>query len=416
MERMPDHPLGKESNAAYGVAPSSLGPALRRGQGSGIRGRVLPLHPLEPGCAVSRSPPGVVCPASYRKLLGQGPRGVLLQRPPGSLLTVPILAAVLLLAVLSPGCERKNQGEEAVAWVNGEAIPFSVFWNELKNRYNEVTDTSTPQQDVLQVLKRTVLSDLIRERLLLQEASKRGVTVSDKTLEAGIKAIQDGYAFRPFRRSLTRHGMDYDAWCQALRDQMIMEALFHAVVQEVGEVTDQEISQYYKDHLDEFLHPEAVELQQIVVKDRATAQRLLRRIRQGESFESLAEKHSFGPEREVSGRLGIYRRGNLPEALEKAAFSTPAGKITSPVETGHGFHVLKVVRRIPSHMQSEKEAHDEIARKLSEEKKQVFYDQWIERLVRDSDIRVHASLVQLVEEEEPQPPRPFKNEANRETQ
>ena len=60
------------------------------------------------------------------------------------------------------------------------------------------------------------------------------------------------------------------------------------------------------------------------------------------------------------------------------------------------------------------EARDEIARKLSREKKQVFYDAWVEDLIRESDIRVHASLVQLVVNEEPTQPLSFKNEANRE--
>jgi parvulin-like peptidyl-prolyl isomerase len=153
-----------------------------------------------------------------------------------------------------------------------------------------------------------------------------------------------------------------------------------------------------------------------VVKSRSTAQRLLRRIRNGEDFEALAAKYSIGPEKEQSGRLGTYQRGELPVPLEKAAFSTPTGKVTSLVETQHGFHLLKVVKRIPSHVQSEKEAREKIARKLSRERKQVFYDEWVEGLIQNSDIRVHASLVQLVVKEEPTQPFPFKNEASREAE
>ena len=104
----------------------------------------------------------------------------------------------------------------------------------------------------------------------------------------------------------------------------------------------------------------------------------------------------------------------MPIPLEKAAFSTPTGKVTSLVETQHGFHLLKVVKRIPSHVQPEEEAREEIARKLTREKEQVFYDVWVERLIQNSDIRVHASLVQLVVKEEPTQPLPFNNEANRE--
>lgn len=330
----------------------------------------------------------------------------------------PVFAAVLIVTVLcpaalGPGCDRQKEGKEAVAWVNGEAIPFSVFWREIKSRYNEVSEASSPQQDVLRVLKSKVLSDLIRERLLLQEASRRGITVSEREFEARIDQIKEDYADSPLRRSLIKHAMDYDQWRRALRENMIMEALFTSVVREAGKVTDEEVSRYYRDHLDEFLLPEAVELSQIVVKNRSQAERLLRRIRKGESFESLAENHSIGPEREESGRLGTFRRGELPAPLERAAFSTPTGKVTSLVETQHGFHLLKVLRRIPSHVEPEEEAHEKIVQKLSQQKEQVFYDAWLERLIRDSDIRVHASLVHLVAKEKGPKTIPFKDEENR---
>jgi parvulin-like peptidyl-prolyl isomerase len=104
----------------------------------------------------------------------------------------------------------------------------------------------------------------------------------------------------------------------------------------------------------------------------------------------------------------------LPEPLEKAAFSTPAGKVTSLVETQHGFHLLQVVKRIPSHVRTEEEAHEEIARKILREKEQAYYDEWVARLIHDSDIRVHASLVDLVVKDESTKSLPFQNEANRE--
>lgn len=343
-----------------------------------------------------------------------GPARSRRQRFSGSIRMALLLTAAVLVAASYLGCGRQKEGEEAVAWVNGEAILFSVYWDEVRDRYNEVTEASSPQPDVLLILKRKVLNDLIRERLLLQEASRRGITVSEEALEARVNEIKAGYTDSPFRRSLMQRAVDYDQWRQSLRENMILEALYRSVVRGAREPTEEEIRDYYKQHPDEFLNPEAVQLSQIVVKNRATAETLLRRIRKGESFEDLAEKYSIGPEKEESGRLGIYQRGELPQSLEKAAFSTPTGKVTSLVETQHGFHLLKVVKRIPSHLQSEEEARAEVVRKLSQAKKQVLYDQWAERLFRNADIRVHASLAPLTAKEEPTNPFPFQDEAKRE--
>ncbi len=372
------------------VHPSSKGRSAR-GQGSGVGGQATSPRPTE-------SVPLV--PVYGGKL--------------HRLFTEAAIFLVMLLLAMAVGCNRQKEGEEAVAWVNGEPIRFSLFWDEIKNRYNEVAEASSPQQDLLLVLKKKVLNDLIRERLLLQEAARRGIKVNEDALDARIEQIRDGYTGSRLRKSLLEHSMDYEQWRKALRENMTMEALFAAVVQDAGTVEDQEVSRYYSDHLDEFLIPESVELNQIVVKSRSTAKRLLRRIRQGASFETLAAKHSIGPEREDGGRLGTFQRGELPVQLEEAAFSTPTGRVTALLETEHGFHLLKVVRRIPPHVRSLEEAGEEIRERLARERRQAFYDDWVERLVQSSDIRVHASLVQLVVKEESTRPLPFKSEVKRE--
>jgi parvulin-like peptidyl-prolyl isomerase len=367
--------------------------SLSGDQGSGVRGENASPRHLEAGCG------GPLCHEARR-------------------LSVPAawLLCLLALAALTAACDRQEEGQEAVAWVNGEPILLSLFWDEIKNRYSEVAEASSPHQDVLLVLKKKVLNDLIRERLLLQEAARRGITVPDNVIEARVEEMKAGYVDSPLRRRLIEHGMDYDQWLRGLRESLVLEALFADVSLGAGKATDEEVSQYYKSHLDEFLIPETAQVSQIVVKSRSTAQRLLGEIRKGESFEALAVQYSIGPEREDAGSLGTYRRGELPEAMERAAFSTPVGKVSSLVETQHGFHLLKVVGRKPSHVQPEEEVRGEISRKLSQQKKQALYDQWVESLVRDSDIRVHASLAKWVTRGESMEPLSFKNEANRESE
>jgi parvulin-like peptidyl-prolyl isomerase len=320
------------------------------------------------------------------------------------------------MIALTVACDRQREGEEAVAWVNGEPIALSLFWDEIKNRYSEVAEASSPHRDALLVLKKKVLNDLIRERLLLQEAARRGIAVPDDVLQARVEEMKAGYDDSPVQKKLMEHGMDYDQWLRGLRENLILEALFADVSLGAGKVTEEEIRQYYESHLDEFLMPETVQVSQIVVKSRSTAQMILGQIRKGHSFEALAVQYSVGPEREEAGNLGTYRRGELPEALERAAFSTPVGRVSSPVETPHGFHFLKVIGRKPSYIQPEEEVHGEIARRLSQQKKQALYDQWVERLIQDSDIRVHASLAKWVTQGESMQPFSFRNEASREAE
>ncbi len=323
-----------------------------------------------------------------------------------------LLAWVLAAALAAAGCDRQEEGQEAVAWVNGEPIPFSTFWEEVKTRYNEVSDTSSSREEVLALLQKEVLSDLIRHRLLLQEAERRGIRVTERELEERIERIKKDYRDTPLRKQLIEHSLDFDEWRESVRENLVIEKLFQEVVKGAGGVSEEEIAAYYKGHPEEFLVPEAVRIQQIVVKNRSTAKKLLRYLRRGADFGTLARQYSISPERENSGRLGTFQRGELPEALEKAAFSTPTGKVGPMVETKHGFHLLKVTARVPPHVSSLEEVRKRIGRKLLLEKQEAFYRQWVEKLIRNSDIRVSAPLASLVVDAGPSPQSPIQDESN----
>ena len=315
-----------------------------------------------------------------------------------------------LLLTFSSGCNKQKEGEEAVAWVNGEPILFSVFWEEIKNRYNEMIDVSSPKKEILLVLKKTVCSDLIRERLLLQKAAERGIIISEEALTARINEIKKDYTASQFNKSLMIYSRDYGHWREELRNNMILETLFQTTVQEVGSPSDREVQKYYKSHLDEFLMPETVHLSQIVLKDQTLAKKVLRKLKKGNNFESLAQRYSLGPEKDQKGKLGAFQRGELPEPIEKEAFSTPKGKITSLVETPYGFHILRIDNKIPAHVVPLKSVKKKIVRKMLQEKQEVYYADWVDKLTRKADIRIHESLINLILDKATTLPQPKRGE------
>lgn len=283
-----------------------------------------------------------------------------------------------------------------MAWVNKEPIPFSEFWEEYKSRYSEAADPSSPQQDVMRAMKKGVLSDLIREKLLLQEAEKKGITVPDEILDARVKEVQDGYTGSQFRKSLMEHSKGYKPWRQSLRNILILEVLYRRVTREENSVTDDEVETYYEDHLDTYLVPETVHLKQIVVKDRSLAMDLRKRLQKGVDFSALAGKYSLAPEKDQEGSLGAFRKGELPEPLEKAAFSTSVGKVTSLVHTRHGYHLLKVEKKSPAHLALLEEVRETIKQELLAQKKEARYRQWVDGLMGEADIQVNETLKDIL--------------------
>ena len=65
-------------------------------------------------------------------------------------------------------------------------------------------------------------------------------------------------------------------------------------------------------------------------------------------FYKLAAQYSDDPgSKEQGGDLGFFARGEMVPAFEAAAFATPAGQITGPVESEFGYHIIKVEEKSP---------------------------------------------------------------------
>jgi len=79
----------------------------------------------------------------------------------------------------------------------------------------------------------------------------------------------------------------------------------------------------------------------LAIYDKITA--LKKRIESGESFEELAVQLSEDPSaKQNNGRLGYFTALQMVYPFEDAAYNTPIGKVSNPVRTQFGYHLIKV--------------------------------------------------------------------------
>ncbi len=81
----------------------------------------------------------------------------------------------------------------------------------------------------------------------------------------------------------------------------------------------------------------------ILTKTKNQAGAIIMRVNNGESFKELAKQFSNCPSGQVGGDLGYFGRGVMVPEFEKAAFDTPKGEMSDPVQTDFGWHVIKVI-------------------------------------------------------------------------
>src|SRR5262249_26857140 len=143
-------------------------------------------------------------------------------------------------------------------------------------------------------------------------------------------------------------------------------------------VTDQEIADYYNEHKEQrFTDPEQVRARHILVKvdggasdavkaaARKKAEDLLKRVRAGEDFATLAKKNSDDSgSADKGGDLGVFPHGKMVPAFDTAVFALEPGAVSEVVETPFGFHIIKLEEHLAGGPRPLHAARDEIGNTL----------------------------------------------------
>jgi len=80
----------------------------------------------------------------------------------------------------------------------------------------------------------------------------------------------------------------------------------------------------------------------ILVQKQSEAIAILDRIRQGEKFGKLARDLSIDSgSAKRDGNLGYFGKGKMVKEFETVAFKLEVGKISEPVKTQYGYHIIK---------------------------------------------------------------------------
>jgi len=87
---------------------------------------------------------------------------------------------------------------------------------------------------------------------------------------------------------------------------------------------------------------ETVRASHILVKTEAEAKDLIAQIKNEQDFANLAAQHSLCPSGANGGDLGYFPRGMMVKPFEDAAFSLEIGKVSEPVQTQFGWHLIIV--------------------------------------------------------------------------
>lgn len=301
------------------------------------------------------------------------------------------ILALMVCALLT--CCQRDLPSQVVAEVDGDPITVMEFTEELSPLVEGYNPSLSPQgQDSLEKLKETLLDEIIDKRLILHEAQKMGITVSDEELEEAFASVKRGYPEGAFEEMMEGGEIPLLQWKERLRQRLLIEKVISRVSQVFPPVDEKTLREYYEVHRHEFVMPEQVRVRQIVVRNLNDAKRILRKLKDGEPFEELAKKYSSGPEAEEGGDLGFFGREEMPKEFE-VVFSLKAGEMSSIVQSPYGYHIFQVVAKGERAEVGFMEAREVVTERILREREEMTFQSWLAGVKEKAQIRVNRKAL-----------------------
>ncbi|HSP06592.1 MAG TPA: peptidyl-prolyl cis-trans isomerase, partial [Acidobacteriota bacterium] len=181
------------------------------------------------------------------------------------------------------------------------------------------------------------------------------------------------------------------------KKRIITESLVNEFVGSRITLLSQEVEKYYKDHTPEFTTPEEVSLSEIIVTmgdsdAEARINDIYKRIKEGESFVTLATQYSKGATASKGGSIGSYLTAKLNPDIAVAIATVKEGDVTSIQKTKDSYIIYRVDLRKPASVRPLEEVRDEIRNRLYQQKFSPEYDRFIMQLREDAYIQIFSEI------------------------
>jgi len=166
---------------------------------------------------------------------------------------------------------------------------------------------------------------------------------------------------------------DFQDTLKALGKELLTQVTINKVLSEVT-VTNEEVQKFYEDNIENFKEEASVSAKHILVETEEEAKKAQEEIASEKiSFEDAAMKYSICPSNQEGGDLGVFKKGMMVPEFEEVAFNAEVGKISAPVQTQFGYHLILVENRSEVKQKSFDEVKDSVINQLTQAAQQKKY-------------------------------------------
>jgi peptidyl-prolyl cis-trans isomerase C len=135
-------------------------------------------------------------------------------------------------------------------------------------------------------------------------------------------------------------GDDFKKRLAFTRNRLLMDSLLAS--EGKAATTDDAMKKVYEDASKQISGEQEVHARHILVETEDEAKAVEEELKKGADFAELAKKKSKDPGASDGGDLGFFTKDQMVPEFSNVAFALEPGKVSDPVKTQFGWHVIKV--------------------------------------------------------------------------
>jgi peptidyl-prolyl cis-trans isomerase SurA len=265
---------------------------------------------------------------------------------------IALLCGTLLISALSNAEVLDN----IIAIVEDDVILENELQREVATIEQRIAASKSPMPP-LSILRHQVLERMIIDKLQRQLAEKAGININDEMLNSSAADIAKRNNMSPeeFRVELQKQGMNYAAFLENLKNEIVVNELRGREIGGRIKVTDREIEHYLETqgkvgeelvqyHIGHILIalPEGASSTAIqTAQEKAT--NLVKKLRAGQDFTQTAMSESNDGNALKGGDLGWRTLKDMPTLFVGEVGKLRQGDISEPLRSPSGFHIIKML-------------------------------------------------------------------------
>ena len=319
-----------------------------------------------------------------------------------SLLFLPLAWAIVAMSCAS----GKGGGKDVAAKVNEQTISNQEVIKVVHNfqKQNIGPDSTAQGATVPEKLYYTAVNRLVEQALILDEAKKIGIVVSDTEVTDNVnQLITMAGGEAKLDSLLKQQGASRADVEKDMRNNLVLKGYLEHVKKAMPAVTDTAVQAFYNGHPELFGPKPQVHARHILImvspqapdmekaEARKKAQDALDRAKKGESFEKIAKEVSQDQTSAVNGgELPWFGQGEMEAPFDAAAFALKPGQLSDVIQTQYGYHVIKVEGTRMGTGIPYDQVKDQILQHLAQQETQEYFKKELDSLRAKAKVTIEA--------------------------